>query len=298
MGKKIIVFSIAALLLLVAGMSLGKILSPEPAVLSGGSAIGVIEVNGIISGDASDSLLGGTTGISSRKVMENIRLAAERDDIKAVILRINSPGGTTAASQEIGIELDRLRETGKPIITSMSDTCASGGYWIACSTDHLVANAGTLTGSIGVIMEITNLQGLYEKLGIDSITFKSGKFKDMGSATRPVTEEERQLFEDIIEDSYDQFFTQVLNGRQGKISADKLREIADGRVLTGQQALELGLVDSLGNYYDAIKVAEKMADLPEGTRVEIIGSQNFFDRLMLQVKTPELLKSLDLIQIK
>lgn len=298
MGKKIIVFSIAALLLLVAGMSLGKILSPEPAVLSGGSAIGVIEVNGIISGDASDSLLGGTTGISSRKVMENIRLAAERDDIKAVILRINSPGGTTAASQEIGIELDRLRETGKPIITSMSDTCASGGYWIACSTDHLVANAGTLTGSIGVIMEITNLQGLYEKLGIDSITFKSGKFKDMGSATRPVTEEERQLFEDIIEDSYDQFFTQVLNGRQGKISADKLREIADGRVLTGQQALELGLVDSLGNYYDAIKVAEKMADLPEGIRVEIIGSQNFFDRLMLQVKTPELLKSLDLIQIK
>jgi protease-4 len=298
MGKKIIVFSITALLLLVAGMSLGKILSPEPAVLSGGSAIGVIEVNGIISGDASDSLIGGTTGISSRRVMENIRLAAERDDIKAVILRINSPGGTTAASQEIGIELDRLRETGKPIITSMSDTCASGGYWIACSTDHLVANAGTLTGSIGVIMEITNLQGLYEKLGIDSITFKSGEFKDMGSATRPVTEEEKQLFEEIIKDSYDQFFTQVLNGRQGKISADKLREIADGRVLTGQQALELGLVDSLGNYYDAIKVAEQMADLPEGTRVEILGSQNFFDRLMLQVKTPELLKSLDLLQIK
>lgn len=298
MVKKIIVFAVAALLLLVVGMSLGKIVGPEPSTLKANSIIGVIEVNGVIAGDASTSLLGGATGASSREIMQNIRLVAERDDIKAVILRVNSPGGTTAASQEIGIELDRLRETGKPIITSMSDTCASGGYWIACSTDHLVANAGTLTGSIGVIMELTNLQGLYDKLGIDSVVFKSGEFKDMGSATRPVTDEEIELFDDMIEDNYEQFFAQVMKGRQDKISEDKLREIADGRVLTGQQALKLGLVDSLGNYYDAIKIAEEMAGLPTGTNVEIISSQNFFDRFMLQVKAPEILKSLELIQIK
>lgn len=298
MGRKVIVLAVAALLLLAAGMSLGKIIGPEPAKSAGGDVIGVIEVEGVISGDASANLLGGATGASSRKIMENIRMAAESDDIKAVILRVNSPGGTTAASQEIGIELDRLRQTGKPIVTSMSDACASGGYWIACSTDHLVANAGTLTGSIGVIMEITNLEGLYEKLGIDSIIFKSGKFKDMGSTTRPVTEEEEKLFDEMIQDSYEQFLDQVLQGRKDKISADKLREIADGRVLTGQQALKLGLVDSLGNYYDALKIAEEMAGLPEGTRVEIIGEKGFFDRFMMQIKAPELLKSLDLIQIK
>jgi len=242
--------------------------------------------------------LSGTTGASSRQIMENIRQAAERKDIKAVVLRVNSPGGTTAASQEIAIELDRLRKSGKPIVTSMSDTCASGGYWIACSTNHLVANAGTLTGSIGVIMELTNLQGLYEKIGIGSITFKSGEFKDMGSSTRPVTEEERKLFDEMIADNCQQFFTQVLNGRQGKISEEKLREIADGRVLTGKQALELGLVDSLGNYYDAIRIAEEMAGLPEGTKVEVISSQSFFDRFMLQVKAPGIIKTQELMQLK
>ncbi|HNX28153.1 MAG TPA: signal peptide peptidase SppA [Syntrophomonadaceae bacterium] len=298
MGKKFFVLLIAAIVLLVAGMSLGKIISPAPATLAGNSTIGVIEVNGVIAGDASSALLTGTTGASSRQIMESIRLAAAREDIKAVVLRINSPGGTTAASQEIAIELDKLRETGKPIVTSMSDTCASGGYWIACSTNYLVANAGTLTGSIGVIMELTNLQGLYEKIGVDSITFKSGEFKDMGSSSRPVTEAERVLFNDMIEDNYDQFFAQVLNGRQGKISEEKLKEIADGRVLTGQQALELGLVDSLGNYYDAIEIAEEMAGLPAGTNTEVINSQNFFDRFMLQVKAPELIESLELMQIK
>ncbi len=298
MGKKIFVFLIAAVVLLVAGMSLGKIITPAPDSRAGNAVIGVIEVNGVIAGDATSTLLSGTTGASSQQIMESIRQAAEREDIKAVVLRVNSPGGTTAASQEIAIELDRLRESGKPIVTSMSDTCASGGYWIACSTNHLVANAGTLTGSIGVIMELTNLQGLYEKIGLDSITFKSGEFKDMGSATRPVTEAERKLFEEMIADNYEQFFAQVFNGRQGKISEETLREIADGRVLTGKQALELGLVDSLGNYYDAIQIAEEIAGLPAGTKVEVISSQSFFDRFMLQVKAPEIIETRELMQMK
>ena len=106
--------------------------------------------------------------------------------------------------------------------TSMGDSCASGGYWIACSTNHLVANAGTLTGSIGVIMELTNLEGLYEKIGVDSIIFKSGEFKDMGSSARPVTAAEENLFAEMIADNYQQFLAQVLNGRQGKISEEQL----------------------------------------------------------------------------
>ena len=298
MKKKVVIYLIAAVVLLAVGMSLGKTITPVATSTAGKASIGVIEVNGIIAGDAAANLFSGTTGASSGQIMKNIRMAAERDDIKAVILRINSPGGTTAASQEIAIELDRLKETGKPIITSMSDSCASGGYWIACSTNHLVANAGTLTGSIGVIMELTNLQGLYEKVGLDSIVFKSGEFKDMGSATRPVTAAEKELFDEMIVDNYQQFLIQVLNGRQGKISEDKLREIADGRVLTGKQALELGLVDSLGNYYDAIKIAEEMAGLPGGTHVEPIGAQGFLDRLMLQVKAPSIIENGQWIQMK
>lgn len=298
MGKKVIIYLVAAIVLLAAGMSLGKTISPVAVNTAGKDIIGVIEVNGVISGDSTANLLSGTTGASSQQIMKNIRLAAERDDIKAVVLRINSPGGTVAASQEISIELDRLRETGKPIITSMGDSCASGGYWIACSTNHLVANAGTLTGSIGVIMELTNLEGLYEKIGVDSIIFKSGEFKDMGSSARPVTAAEENLFAEMIADNYQQFLAQVLNGRQGKISEEQLTAIADGRVLTGKQAVELGLADSLGNYYDAIKIAEEMAGLPAGVNVEVIGTQSVFDRLMLQVKAPSIIENRELMQMK
>ncbi|NLP24623.1 MAG: signal peptide peptidase SppA, partial [Syntrophomonadaceae bacterium] len=245
---------------------------------------GVIEINGTISGETSGGLMGGYTA-NSMELMNSIRRAGERDDIKVVVLRIDSPGGSAVASQEIALELDRLREKGKKVITSMGDTCASGGYWIACSSDYIMANGATLTGSIGVIMQLSNLEGLYEKLGIRDEVIKSGKHKDMGSATRDMTTEERQLLEDIVGDSYDQFLDQVLRGRQGKITQEDLLAIADGRVISGRQAVELGLVDGIGNYYDALDVAREMAGLSEDSPVELLNETNIWGSLGLRALT-------------
>lgn len=218
--------------------------------------------------------------------MEAIRKAGKREDIKAVVVRIDSPGGSAGASQEIAMELDRLREKGKPVVTSMGDVCASGGYWIACSTDHIVASGASLTGSIGVIMQLRNLEGLYGKLGIRNQTIKSGKHKDMGSTSRELSAEEEKILQDLVDDSYQQFLEQVQKGRQEKIAADKLLEIADGRIFTGKQALELGLVDSLGNYYDAVRQAEKMAGIKGESKMEVINAFSWWDRFKLGMFNP------------
>lgn len=257
--------------------------------IKGGSTIGVIEINGVLGGTSTGTLMQGT-GADSGVIMQTIRDAREREDIKAVVLRINSPGGTAVAAEEISIELDKLRETGKPVITSMGDVCASGGYWIACSSDYIVANASTLTGSIGSIVEISNLQGLYEKLGIKHEVIKSGDLKDMGSSARELTEQEKAIFEDLVGTSYERFLSQVLTGRKDKITETELLSIADGRVFSGSKASELGLVDSLGNYYDAINIAEQKAGIKKGSgKIEVINTQNFWDRLLLNVSAAKVI---------
>lgn len=270
----------------------------DPAQKSSGTGLGkiaVIEVNGAITGGAGASF---TSEIASGdNIMRAIQKAKDRKDIKAVILRINSPGGTAGASQEIGIELDKLKETGKPIVTSMGDMCASGGYWIACSSDYIVANGTTITGSIGVIMQLANLEGLYEKLGIKPEVIKSGQFKDIGSANRKMTAEEHELLQELIDDSYEQFLEQVRQGRKDKISETELIRIADGRIVSGRQALELGLVDELGNYYDAIKIAEEMGGLPEGAEVEILNKTNYLDMFLLNTGMKNILFDNNLLQI-
>ncbi|MDR1617121.1 MAG: signal peptide peptidase SppA [Syntrophomonadaceae bacterium] len=241
-----------------------------------GDKVGVIEINGVISENGSVSVFGGG-GTASQSIVKAMHRVAERPDIKAVVLRINSPGGSSAASQEIGIELDRLKQSGKIIITSMGEACASGGYWIASGSDFIMANGTTLTGSIGVIMEWANLQELYEKLGIRMEVLKSGEFKDMGSSARSLTEGELQMFDAMIQDTYQQFLDKVQAGRGDKIEAEKLLEIADGRVFTGRQALNLGLVDGLGNYYDALDKAKELAGLPKDTGIEIINGSEFWE---------------------
>lgn len=279
MGKKLVVGLLVIFLVIMTVLSLQGInQAGSGGKLSGSSAIGVIEVNGTISGDTGGGVMGGYAA-NSMDLMSTIRRAGERDDIKVVVLRIDSPGGSAVASQEIALELDRLREKGKKVITSMGDTCASGGYWIACSSDYIMTNGATLTGSIGVIMQLSNLEGLYEKLGIRDEVIKSGKHKDMGSATRDMTAEERQLLEDIIGDSYDQFLEQVLQGRQGKITREDLLEVADGRVISGRQAVELGLVDGIGNYYDALALARETANLPDDSPVEVLNETNIWESL-------------------
>lgn len=281
MHKKAVVILLGIFLLVMVILAVRGPGGPGAKPLGSSGKIGVVEVNGVIGPDNPASLVSGPSA-GSGKIMVAIREAARREDIKALVLRINSPGGTSVASQEIGIELERLRKTGKPVVTSMGDVCASGGYWIAAGSDHIVANPATLTGSIGVIMEISNLEGLYEKLGIHQEAIKSGKYKDMGSPTRPITPQERAFLEEIVGDSYQQFLEQVARGRQGKMSRQEIEKIADGRIFTGRKAMQIGLVDSLGNYYDAIKQAREMAGLDESSPVEVLNRTGFWEDILNQ----------------
>ncbi|WP_082788900.1 signal peptide peptidase SppA [Desulfolucanica intricata] len=248
----------------------GKVSGVEDA-----AKIAVIHIEGIITGGASGGLLGLQSG--SDNVMAQIREAAKDPSVKAVIIRLNSPGGSAAASQEIGEEVEKLRRSGKKVVASMGDTAASGAYWIAAKTDRIVANPATLTGSIGVIMETQNLQGLYDKLGVNTKVFKSGQHKDMGSPNRPITPQEQEIFQSMVNDIYDQFVAVVAEGR--KMELEEVKTLADGRVFTGRQAHQLGLVDQLGNYYDAVKLAAKLAGIKGEPVVSEMGKKGFWQDL-------------------
>jgi len=239
---------------------------------AGRGTVGVVYIEGAILSGRSGGIFGGVAG--SEEVAATIREAARNPEIKAVVLRLNSPGGTPAATQEITAEVDRLKETGKKVVVSMGDSAASGAYWIASRADQIVANPGTLTGSIGVIMQTKHYEDLYWKIGVTPETFKSGKFKDMGSADRPVTPEERVLFQAMVDDLYDQFVSAVASGR-GKDAAE-IRPLADGRVFTGRQAKELGLVDRLGDFHEAVVLAGEMAGIKGEPAVIEIGRRNIW----------------------
>lgn len=256
------------------GSSPGELTKP-----GGKDKVGIIKIEGTISGDSSESILGESVS-SLESTLEALKEARENDDIKAVVVRINSPGGTVAASQEIAEEIGKVKETEKPVICSMGDIAASGGYWIASECDTIVANPGTLTGSIGVIMETPNVQGLMQKLGISDEVIKSGTYKDIGSSTRQMTPDERKLLQDLVGDSYAQFLDQVKKGRKGKINEAVLPSLADGRVFTGRQAKKLGLVDRMGNYQDAVDLAIRQADLDENAQVEEINKADPWERLL------------------
>lgn len=178
--------------------------------------------------------------------------------IKAVILRIDSPGGGVGASQEIYREIGRTREE-KPVVVSMGGTAASGGYYIASACDRIVANPGTITGSIGVIMQYYQYKELAEKIGIKREVIKSGEFKDIGNPDRELTEKEREILNAVILDIQSQFVNAVASGRN--LPVEKVREIADGRILTGAMAKEKGLVDQLGNFEDAVTLTKKLAGI-------------------------------------
>ena len=234
-----------------------------------GNIVGIIRIEGPITGGASTGgLLGSSTG--SDHIIQLLNEAREDDRVRAVVLRLNTPGGSAAAAEEIGVEIRRLQEAGKPVVASMGDTAASGGYWIAALTDHIVASPATLTGSIGVIMELTNLEGLYERLGIEVETIKSGEHKDIGSPTRELTEEERALLQGLIDDIFDQFVTVVAEGRG--LSRQEVLALADGRVFTGRQALAAGLVDSLGSLNDAVEIAAELAGIEGDYTIRELGT--------------------------
>ena len=221
----------------------------SPGLSFSGNQIAALEVEGIIA--------------DSKQFVDQLKDYGNRTGVKAVVVRINSPGGGVAASQEMYEAIKKFRsESGKKVVVSMASVAASGGYYIACAADKIFANPGTITGSIGVIAEWYNYGDLLRWAKMQSVVIKSGTFKDAGSPTRPLTEEERAYFQSLISNMYDQFVFTVASGR--KMPEAQVRKLADGRVYSGQVAKADGLVDELGTYQDAIAAAAKMAGI-EGT---------------------------------
>ncbi|MBI5624696.1 MAG: signal peptide peptidase SppA [Elusimicrobia bacterium] len=189
-----------------------------------------------------------------------IRLMAETKGVKAIVLDINSPGGSVGAVQELYSQIKRVRkEFNIPVVALFGDIAASGGYYIAAACDRIVAHPGSLTGSIGVIFSVDNVEGLFSKIGYKSEPIKSGQHKDIGSWSRTMTKEEREILQSIIMDAYDQFLTAISTGRN--MPMEKLRPLADGRIYTGNQALEAGLVDVIGDAEDAVELAAKLGHI-------------------------------------
>lgn len=215
-----------------------------------------------MSGEATEDIWG-SQAATTGSIMAELREAARDESVKAVLLRINSPGGSVTAAEEIGREIARFKETtGKPVITSMGDTAASAGYWLAAYSDKIYANASTLTGSIGVYISYMNTEELYKKIGVQGDKIKSGAYKDILSNERPMTPEERALLQTMVDEMFAQFVQVVSTGRH--MPEEQVRKLADGRVYTGKQALALGLVDEIGNYYDALDATAKLVGI-QGT---------------------------------
>ena len=195
------------------------------------------------------------------QVKDELKKAEDDDCVKAVVLRINSPGGTVTASDIIYHELTKFKtKTKRPVIASIMDLGASGAYYIAQASDRIIAHPTAVTGSIGVIMVQVNVQGLFEKIGVQTTEIKSGEKKFMGSPFRPLTPDEQKIFQNVIDDMYGQFLSVVGKGRP-KLTADQVRAAADGRIYTAGQAKELGLIDDIGYLSDAIAAAKKAAKL-------------------------------------
>jgi len=218
----------------------------------GGERVAIIRIEGVI--------------MDSRETIEELRRFRDNPSIKAVVLRIDSPGGGVVPSQEIHTEVLKARKGGRlKVVASMGNLAASGGYYIAAATDKIVANPGTLTGSIGVIMELANVQGLLEKVGVQSVVIKSGRYKDLASPFRAMSKEDRVLLQRVLDDVHDQFIQAVAAGRA--LNVEEVRPLADGRIFTGRQARTAKLVDELGDLQDAIKLAARMVGIEGEPRV-------------------------------
>jgi len=218
----------------------------------GGDRIALVAVEGTIT--------------DARDIVAQLHRYRDQPNVKAVVLRIDSPGGAVAPSQEIYAEVVKLRqETGKLVVASLGGVAASGGYYVAAAADRIVANPGTITGSIGVIMQIPNLGGLLEKVGIRATVIKAGQFKDLASITRDLTEPERQILQGVMDDVHGQFIEAVATGRH--LDRSKVEPLADGRIFSGRQALALGLVDELGDQADAVDRAAKLVGITGRPRI-------------------------------
>jgi protease-4 len=257
----------------------------------GTADVALIDIYGTISDSSDGGMFGGAEGASSNRLIAAIR-DAETDGVKAILLRINSPGGTAAASQAVYQELMRVRKDGKiKIVAAMGDVAASGGYYIAAAADHVVALPATTTGSIGVIMHLQNIEGLMDKLGIDTRTVQSGPHKDILSPFRQASPGERAILQEQVTETYGQFLNDIVAGR--KMPLDKLKPLADGRIYTGSQAQKVGLVDSLGNWRVALAKTADLAGIKGQPEVENYSGADFWKGFMprVEAKLPGFLPS-------
>ena len=273
--------SVVLLLIFIIGISMLGALFIAPKVkqskLVSHDKIAIVYVDGMIVGGRGQVGLF-TEGGGTDALIRQLHTARDDESVKAIILRINSPGGTVPASQEVGEELKKIRATGKPVITSMADMAASGGYWLAACTDKIYANPSTITGSLGVYMPYSNWEELYKKIGVSQEKIKSGPHKDILSPDRQLTEEERAIIQVMVDDMYNQFVEVIAEGRH--LDLAKVRELADGRIYTGRQAKEVGLVDELGNMYDAIDGAANMVGLQGRPEIVEYGKLNAIEALL------------------
>jgi protease-4 len=242
--------AIVALVFVAFFVLIGIISRVDDWSLTTGNKVAVLPVTGLIA--------------DSESTIEQLRKFSKDDSVKAIVLRINSPGGGVGPSQEIYEEVRKLKGK-KVVVASMGALAASGGYYIACAAQKIYANPGTITGSIGVIMQFVNVKDLIEKIGLKGMVVKSGVFKDIGSPVRDMKPEERELLQGVIDNVHSQFIGAVAEGR--KMDREKVAKIADGRIFSGEQAKALGLVDALGNLEDAVAEAGKLAKIEGEPRV-------------------------------
>ncbi len=245
--------------------------------LSTGDRIAVIRVEGVI--------------LDAQETVGELRKFSENPYVKAIVLRIDSPGGGVVPSQEIHDAVKRVRtKSNKAVIASLGSVAASGGYYIAAATDRIVANPGTLTGSIGVIMETANVEGLLQKIGVEGVVIKSGKYKDVGSPLRKMNEEERALLQNVMDDVHTQFIEAVADGRA--IEFREAQALADGRIFTGRQAKDVQLVDEIGDLEDAIQLAANVVGIEGEPRV-VEPRRRFSIRDLLDSKLTTVFPKLD-----
>lgn len=227
----------------------------------GGNKVALIDIDGVIT--------------DSKEVIEQLEKHRTNPAVKAIVLRISSPGGGVSPSQEIYEEIVKTRQVNnKPVVASMGGLAASGGYYIASAADVIVANPGSITGSIGVLLQVPNISGLLEKVGIKSVVVKSGEHKDLASPTREMTEAERKILQRLLDDVHDQFINVV--SKERKLDRKKVEALADGRIFSGREAQSLGLVDQLGNLQDAIQRAATIAGIPGKPTVIQVRKRRFF----------------------
>lgn len=254
---------------------------------TGAGKVLLMDLSGVISEEPLFALGGQAPRVSLlARVREELKKAEDDDRIQALVVRINSPGGTATASDILYRELSAFKARKKiPVVAAIMDVGASGGYYVALAADTIVAHPTTVTGSIGVVMLTLNAEGLLQKVGVAPLAIKSGAKKDMGSPFRGLSDEERQIFQGVIDDLYGRFVTLIAKER--RIPEDKVRAFADGRIYTAQQAKELGLVDRVGYLEEAVETAKQAARLPEARVVMYHRPRDYRSNIYSGTPVPE-----------